>query len=37
MMRKAGANAAGILDVRALQNAESVANYPAPGCGYYTV
>ena len=37
MMRKPGANTAEMLDVRALRNAESVANYPAPGCGYYTV
>ena len=34
---KPGANTAAILDVRALRNAESVVNYPAPGCGYYTV
>ncbi len=37
MTRKPGENTAEILHVRALQNAESVANYPAPGCGYYTV
>ena len=37
MTRKPGAITAGILGVRALRNAESVANYPAPGYGYYTV